>query len=154
MDCSKGKLTAEQLMSWEEVRRTDFNEAAEDAYRQIADETGYRLESVHSMPLCHWVNDHMQAILIARGYNIDHQIVMAGSIRHSYLVAHTEMGEIIIEPTWQQFFYESRLEFPKVLTGTREEVAEAAKVAGIDERYLDLWNQTSVKFIKAFDYKG
>ena len=62
--------------------------------------------------------------------------------QHSYLLRRTEEGEeTVIDPTWQQFLAKDKLtdELPKVLIGSRQEVVEQARAAGVPDAVLDYW---------------
>lgn len=134
----------------ETVNSPNINQAAEEAYAAIAEASDGQIphEEVHRAEVCLTVSDLMLKSILKAGATQEdiNQVervnpqLKAG--HHLYLVRKLDGQEEIIDPTWQQFLDKGRYndQLPKILRGSRQQVLEEARKAGIeDAAVLDLW---------------
>jgi len=126
-----------------------IEDAAEQAYKIIANREGAPLDEVHSQGNCHKVTSDMRRRLSDIGYDVEREIRHDRALGdHSYLTLDISEDEIIIDPTWQQFLPSARVssELPKILIGTRDEVKSQARNFGVRNEVLRLWERRAFKF--------
>ncbi|HSW36907.1 MAG TPA: hypothetical protein VLG37_00900 [Candidatus Saccharimonadales bacterium] len=132
-------------MSTETLTRpySDIDQAANKAYIEIA-KAGFSPETVHREEVCLTASDLMLRELIDNGHKDTRAVERIGDIEpghHIYLVLDTGTEELVVDPTWQQFFDPEALpaDSPRVLIGTREEVVGQAAALGAPDTVLDVW---------------
>lgn len=141
-------------MSNQEVFLYSALQAAEVAYGRIAEAQKIPLPEVHRHEVCSAASSIMFNHELMRQdpnlTSVDRLIFEGDEIgiawQHTYLLQRSEDGnDVIIDPTWQQFLPGDKVtdDLPKVLFGTREEVIEQARKAGVPELALDYWKTLS-----------
>lgn len=117
-------------------------EAGERAYAALTRE-GYPEAEVHRMSLCYDAAALMVGALTDAGYKASHDIYanpIAGE--HSTVsVQDPYKGEVIADPTWQQFLPSTidGSNMPKVLVGPRSAVTAQARIFGVRPEALGFW---------------
>lgn len=136
----------------ETLPRTQIDEAADRAYQDTAEALNIAEAEIHRHQVCVTVSRAMlkeslmeQNPSMKQVLRVSEAMGDIGVARdHSYLLNIGEDGnETIIDPTWQQFLKPNQISdsLPKVLIGSREEVIEEARVAGVPEKALEYWKE-------------
>ncbi|HEY8886086.1 MAG TPA: hypothetical protein VIM31_01135 [Candidatus Microsaccharimonas sp.] len=132
--------------------RSDIESAADEAYRSLYDESELlrdqtSLDVVHRLSICGSTTRKLVNNLRERNhpaYIFDATFERSGDyFEHYYAVLRLGGRAIIADPTWTQFIENDieALRQPKVLIGTRGQVAEYAKNNGVDDELLMLWDR-------------
>ena len=110
------------------------------AYAEVAANYGTKIEEVHRLSVCYDMADRMLRGLGAEGFESRHEIhIVPGRTEHSYISVGTGRDEVIVDPTWQQFLQSPRDDMPRVLMGSRRQVASQAAAFGVPNEYLGMW---------------
>lgn len=131
-------------MSLIDIEATHALEAATAAtYADVADFSGVETDQAHTLRECHRMVQTLGTILDERYGIATRQELRSGwqVMHHSYLTMESTEGEIVIDPSWQQFLHADLRteELPKTLVGTRDQVIEQAVSAGVDPVDAQLW---------------
>lgn len=136
----------------DETLRNNVLSASENAYKALAEKT-YGADEIHRLGVCYEITALMVASLLDNGYLVEHEIRSGWTVpEHSYVALDTgQGGEIIADPTWQQFLPKSKAtaDMPKVLMGTRDDVMGQARHFGVDEPTTKLWQKQGIKMTVA-----
>lgn len=120
----------------------DIRKAADYAYTTIGEQKHVSPEYVHRMGVCLDATALMLKKMQAGGYDVERVVRQDQDIVHSYLVIN---GEIIVDPTWQQFRGGGIGSAPDVLVGTLPEVLETERAHGIGENVLRLYQTAGIE---------
>lgn len=119
--------------------------AAQVAYTAVAQEKGLDPDEVHRMRLCHAVSKLMVEGLVGLEPNARQDTRGGWTVdEHSYVdIRPGEEGDLIADPTWQQFFDKGKLpaNSPRVLVGSRDSVIDRLRSHGLDDLTLELWKR-------------
>lgn len=120
--------------------------AAELAYANVLEEEfgmrGYDRSTIARAPACLYLSDAVR-------YELEEKGVIAGvDVRHGlrvnmhrYLRIATDLGELIIDPSWKQFAPDGPIhpDFPDVAVSTRTGMISMARRTGISAEDRQLW---------------
>lgn len=136
----------------ETLSKNQINQAANEAYQSTAEALDIAEKEIHKHQVCITISRAMlKESLIEQNPSMSQVLRVSEAMGdigvardHSYLLNTSEDGnETIIDPTWQQFLKPNQISdsLPKVLIGSREEVIEKARVAGVPEKALEYWKE-------------
>lgn len=133
----------EHLLVTEDQARHLVPEAIAGAMDKLTAE-GYRRDDIYKAAMC----AKLAALAVRElgPYGAKQETHIGSDLTtHDYLVIETTGNDIVADGTWQQFLPQHlrKADLPKVLVGTRDEVALDALRYGVDKGKIELWDERS-----------